>query len=95
MVDERLNKVLKEFNRMLGKLEEDEDILDKLIHLGLTLSEAKGWLRKEPNYKKLLFRSSDDSYHEPSNRRKVNRTHARKTYNLPYETRSMSLYSWP
>ena len=74
VIDERLNKVLKEFNRMLGKPEEDEDILDKLIHLGLTLSEAKGWLKKEPNYEKLLFRSSDGSYHEGSNRRKVNRT---------------------
>jgi len=80
MVDERLNKVLKEFNRMLGKLEEDEDILDKLTHLGLTLSEAKGWLEREPNYEKLLFRSSDGSYHEGSNRRKVNRTMASKTY---------------
>mgnify|MGYP001612550298 CR=1 FL=1 len=74
VTDERLNKVLKEFNRMLGKFEEDENILDRLIQFGLTISEAKGWLEKEPNYGRSVLCSYDDSYHERSNRRKVTRT---------------------
>ncbi len=73
-VDERLAKILEEFDRMLGKPVKDEDTLSKLVHLGLTLNEAKEWLEKEPNYGKFVLNSSDDSYHEPSNRRKVTRT---------------------
>lgn len=37
--------------------------------VGLTEKEAKAWLKKEPNF------SSDASYHEPKNRRKVTRTY--------------------
>lgn len=56
---------------MLGRPEEDEDILDRLIQFGLTISEAKGWLEKEPNYSRPVLCSYDDNYHEPSNRRKL------------------------
>jgi hypothetical protein len=49
-IDDRLAKILEEFNRMLGKPEKDEDALSKLIRLGLTPNEAKTWLENEPNF---------------------------------------------
>jgi hypothetical protein len=73
-IDERLNKLIRDFDELLGKrqktvFENDINNLDRLIDLGLTTDEAKYWLEQEPN-----FMPSDDSYHEPSNRRKVTRT---------------------
>jgi len=43
--------------------------LDILTNFGLTIREAKDWLKREPS-----FAPSDGSYHDASNRRKVTRT---------------------
>jgi len=60
-IDERLRKLSKEFDKLLGKTEEQstERNIDRLIHFGLTLNEAKSWLKQEPNYV-----PSDESKHD-------------------------------
>jgi hypothetical protein len=72
-VSDRSRKLGEEFERFVnGDSEIKEDAkttLEDLVHnFGLSLSQATAWLKKEPNF------SSDVSYHEPKNRRKVNRT---------------------
>jgi hypothetical protein len=62
-IDERLDKLVKAFDELLGKhqtkiFKKDMSDFDRLIGLGLTVNEAKQWLKKEPNYI-----SSDVSYH--------------------------------
>ena len=84
-IRDELHRLTEEFGKLLGNSESvflvEKTTPEQLIqHFGLTVEEAKSWLEKEPNYEKLLFRSSDDSYHEGSNRRKVNRTENRKEY---------------
>jgi hypothetical protein len=82
-IDERLHKLAEEFHRFVNgesliveKVETNpKEIASKF---GLSLSQAKAWLKKESNY------SSDESYHEPHNRRKVNRTE--KSYCLNMKT---------
>lgn len=49
-IDDRLNKLIKEFDKMLGKPKKIEGNLERLIRFGFTLDEAKGWLEQEPNY---------------------------------------------
>lgn len=72
-IEEKLKKLNAEFSALLGdsqlKTEDNENRdFEKLIRCGLTKNEAKAWLKHEPNF------SSDVSYHEPRNRRKVTRT---------------------
>ncbi len=73
-IKERLAKLNRELDFSLGKRiengnERPVDNLRRLIDMGLTSDEAEAWLEQERN-----FVPSDDSYHEPSNRRKVTRT---------------------
>jgi hypothetical protein len=73
-IDERLARLNRELDETLGKHQDTRfadniNDLDKLLGLGLTIDEAKYWLENEPS-----FTPSDDSYHEPSNRRRVTRT---------------------
>jgi hypothetical protein len=72
--DERLKRLNADLDKMLsvaGIVREYENIEDKeyakLTLFGLTKKEAKAWLKREPNF------SSDASYHEPQNRRRVTR----------------------
>lgn len=74
-IDERLTRINNYWTNVLAKAGIDNDEqLEKTIpqalieNLGLTYKEAVAWLRKEPNY------LSDVGYHEPRNRRRVNRT---------------------
>jgi hypothetical protein len=68
-LDDRLHNLRKRFERLAsGDLQDAETTAEDLIHnFGLSPSEAKAWLKKEPNF------PSDASYHEPRNRRKVTR----------------------
>jgi hypothetical protein len=68
-IDEKLSKLLKDLDRMLNSSGIDQNMLNRLVRFGLTPSEAKAWLEREPS-----FTLSDVSYHEPSNRRRVTRT---------------------
>ena len=51
---ERIERIYKEFDEMLrGKQTTTKTIIEtpnKLTRFGLTLREAKGWMKKEPNY---------------------------------------------
>jgi hypothetical protein len=73
-IDEKLTRLLTDFDRMLNNHKADQTVLKRLVRLGLTPTEAKAWLRQEPN-----FMSSDDGYHEPQNRRRVTRTQTRNS----------------
>lgn len=80
-IDERLKRLLNDFDDLLIKVQSIQkypDIRqttqnDLVRFFGLTQDEAEGWLKSEPD-----FIPSDDSYHDSSNRRKVNRTKVRK-----------------
>ena len=72
-IDERLHKLAEEFRKFVN----DEQPVIKVpettpkelsVKFGLTLKEAKAWLKNDPDF------SSDVSYHEPQNRREVNGT---------------------
>lgn len=70
--DEKLHKLAEEFHRFVNGestiTEEIDTIPEKIASkFGLSLSQAKAWLKNEPNF------SSDVSYHESRNRRKVTR----------------------
>jgi hypothetical protein len=73
-IEDRLRKIKENLDIMLNQTEDNveseitrpEEIAN---HFGLSLTQAKAWLKREPNY------LSDDSYHGHQNRRKVNRTH--------------------
>lgn len=70
---ERIERINKEFDALLNHKSISEKSIEpsspkELLKFGLNLSEAKAWLKREPDY------LSDGSYHEPRNRRKVNRT---------------------
>lgn len=73
---ERLDAINKKLDEMLNDVccEISVSVPKDLAVFGLTLNEAKSWLKNEPNF------SSDVSYHEPRNRRKVNRTSLRILY---------------
>jgi hypothetical protein len=68
--EDRLKRINNEFDKMLNRTTEVavEDTLQILTKFGLSNKQAQAWLRKEPNF------SSDASYHDRRNRRKVNRT---------------------
>jgi hypothetical protein len=76
-IDERLKRLLRDFDDLLTNtrlLKKSPNIKqttpDDLVRFfGLTPNEAEEWLDSEPS-----FNPSDDSYHEPSNRRKVTKT---------------------
>lgn len=76
-IDERLTRLNKYWDEVLTNAgidanlsQIDETAPQQLVNLfGLTTKEAKAWLKNEPKF------SSDVSYHEPQNRRKVTRTH--------------------
>lgn len=78
-IRDELHRLNEEFRKLVG-MPDSADFVEKttpeqlIQHFGLTVEEAKSWLGKEPNYGKFVFRSPDDSYHEPQNRRRVNRT---------------------
>ena len=72
-IDERIRKLNDEVRQFLGVpktlTNEEKTTPEKLSKMfSLTPHQAKAWLRKEPDF------SSDASYHEPQNRRKVTRT---------------------
>ncbi|MFH0896486.1 MAG: hypothetical protein V1850_00350 [Candidatus Bathyarchaeota archaeon] len=55
-INERLNRVLRNLERMLGEPEKDErrdseSNLNRLIRFGFTPDEAKGFLEQEPDYR--------------------------------------------
>ena len=69
-IDDRLNKVLKDLDGMLGKSDMPRNIesdMDFLIHFGFTFNEAKAWLKREPNYvrRKVTEDKSDTEVTEP------------------------------
>lgn len=71
-IRDELHRLNEEFRKLLGETD-DTFSLEKttpvqLTKFGLTLAEAESWIKDEPNF------SSDASYHEPRNRRKVTRT---------------------
>jgi hypothetical protein len=73
-IRDELHRLSEEFRKLLGKPDDssitEKTTVEQLVQCyGLTTKEAKEWLKKEPD-----FVPSDDSYHEPSNRRKVTRT---------------------
>jgi hypothetical protein len=63
-----INKALEDSLSRACKNEVSACTPKELAKFGLTIDEAKAWLEKEPSF------PSDASYHEPRNRRKVNRT---------------------
>jgi hypothetical protein len=71
-IRDELHRLSKEFSKLLDNsnaLIERTAPEHLMTHFGLTQRQAKCWLEKEPD-----FSPSDGSYHEPSNRRRVNRT---------------------
>jgi hypothetical protein len=80
-IGDELDKLSAEFRKLAGLPKKGSilEAIEQLTRFGLTINEARIWLRHEPNF------SSDASYHEPRNRRKVNRTE--KSYCLNIETR--------
>ena len=71
-IGDELHRLSEEFKKLAGEVTQEESIEkttpEQLTQFGLTLGEAESWLRDEPNF------SSDVSYHEHRNRRKVTRT---------------------
>ena len=67
-IREELHRLNEEFSRLLGGSDLEQTTPECLVESGLTFKEAKAWLENEPSFK------SDVSYHDSSNRRKVNRT---------------------
>jgi hypothetical protein len=76
-IRDELHRINEEFSKLLG-ISDGMHLVEKTLpeqliqRFGLTAKQARSWLDKEPNYDKCVL--SDDSYHEDSNRRKVNRT---------------------
>jgi hypothetical protein len=71
---DRIERINREFDALLNHRDfpektTEQSIPKHLLKFGLTLNEAKSWLKKEPNYK-----PADESLHEPPNRRRVDRT---------------------
>jgi hypothetical protein len=78
-ISDDLHKLNEEFAKLLGMssgIHSIEKTTPKQLTqlFGLTISEARIWLKSEPSFEKSILGSSDDSYHDSSNRRKVNRT---------------------
>ncbi len=63
-IDDQLKRLNAEFDKLLdSNSKESEDNLQELILFGLTESEAKAWLEREPNYsrrKVTPFRTDED-----------------------------------
>jgi hypothetical protein len=83
MIDNSIDDKLKKIKERLEKLVNDDFSKEDSVktnpeeitsEFGLSLSQAKAWLKKEPDF------PSDVSYHEPQNRRRVNGTE--KSYSL-------------
>jgi len=76
LIDSSLDERLRQIKERLEKLVMNDILVEKhlettpdeLTAFGISLSQAKAWLKREPNF------PSDVSYHEPQNRRRVNRT---------------------
>ena len=72
-IRDELHRLSEEFKKLLDEPDDaislDKTSPEQLAKFGLTLGEAESWLKDEPDF------SSDASYHEPQNRRKVTRTH--------------------
>jgi hypothetical protein len=73
-IDERLTRINKQFDELLGNSstvgKKEESNLEQITrHFGLTVSEAKVWLKQEPNYKpadeKKHLRGTDEDETEP------------------------------
>lgn len=79
-IRDELHRLNEEFSKLLGisHLAEKTTPEQLIRRFGLTVNEAKSWLKRGPNYNKSILASSDDSYHDASNRRKVNRTFSGK-----------------
>jgi len=81
-IGDELNRLKEDCKKLLGKPIDTEQLEEtnpnQLAKFGLTFDEAQAWLDNEPSF------SSDASYHEPRNRRKVNRTE--KSYSLNIKT---------
>ena len=76
---EKLHRLAEEFHRYVSGENSDsenkENILKNLTSkFGLSKSQAKAWLKKEPNF------TTDEFLHEPRNRRRVDRTIVSKIY---------------
>ena len=79
-IRDELHRLSEEFKKLVGEATPEQSIekttSEQLTKFGLTTNEAKAWLNNEPNF------SSDVSYHEPQNRRKVTRTPVKPIYSL-------------
>lgn len=79
---ENLKERIERINRELDDMLKDDRLPfpqrtsseELMLKFGLSVTQAKAWLKKEPNF------SSDVGYHEPKNRRKVNRIFFHKVF---------------
>jgi hypothetical protein len=74
VIDDRIDRLNKHWDDVLTHagldkelVEIHETIPEELMKIGLTIKEAKAWLKKEPQY------TTDAFSHEPKNRRRLHR----------------------
>jgi hypothetical protein len=71
-IRDELHRLSEEFKKLLDEPDDtfslDKTTPEQLAKFGLTHDEAEAWIKDEPEF------SSDVSYHEQQNRRKVTRT---------------------
>lgn len=65
-IDDRLSRLAKEFDKMLGKpIQDTESPADVLARFGFTLTEAEAWLKQESDFNKPIFKRRDKKLTEP------------------------------